>query len=177
MLEDPWGQLIEEFNQSDVVEPDTIGELEPISKPTDIQFGTMRDKSFSRIQQRNQEMAETPLSEYDTEFIGPLFDTSPLELSKEEEPYIPSMPREDQQREISLADDLISPFGVQESKCISSLSTNEITDFESHEPYVPSGCLENNTIWEPYSPLKTELVPYSEYAPYSPKKPELNVEN
>ena len=172
MLEDPWGQLIEEFNQSDVIEP----ELGPTCKPTDIQFGTIRDKSFSRIQNRNQDMADTPLSEYGTEFIGPQFDTSPLEPAREEEPYIPSMPREDQ-LEISLADDLISPFGAHEWKGISSLSTNEITALES-EPYVPSGYSENNTILEPYSPLKSVLVSDSDtYQPYSPGKQEMNVEN
>ena len=172
MLEDPWEQLIEEFNQSDDVEP----EMEP-TKPTDIQFETLRDKSFSRIQNRNQEMVETPLSEYGTEMIGPQFDTSPLEQTREEEPYIPSMPREEQPADISLADDLISPFGAQESRGISSLSTNEITALES-EPYVPSSYLELNTIPQPYSPLNTVLVPDSAaYEPYSPKKPELNVEN
>lgn len=160
MLDNPWEQLIAEFNQSDSSE---VREgPEPI-KPTDIQFGTIRNKAFSRIQERSQDILQTPLSELSPDTIVPPIDPSPLECVKEIEPYIPSMPNETQQDEISLADDLISPFGVQESKGLASLSTNGIVTLEpDYEPYVPSGGSEIGATLQPYTPLKVPPAPCGE---------------
>ena len=157
MLENPWEQLIAEFDQSDASESREGPEL---IKPTDIQFGTIRDKAFSRIQEQNQDIIQTPLSELSPDTIESNLETSPLECVKEIEPYIPSMPNEAQQEEISLADDLISPFGAQESKGLTSLSTNGIVSLESdYEPYIPTGDTEIGATLQPYTPLKVPPVP------------------
>ena len=159
MLENPWEQLMAEFHQSDTSE---LREgPEPI-KPADIHFGTTRDKAFSRIQDKNQDIIQTPLSEFSPDTVVPHLDTSPLE-SEEIEPYIPSIPNEIQQGEISLADDLISPFGAQESKGLTSLSTNGIKSLESdYEPYIPSGGSEIGATLQPYTPLKVPPTPFEE---------------
>ncbi|KAI6649191.1 hypothetical protein LOD99_11560 [Oopsacas minuta] len=156
MLENPWGQLMEEFNQSYSTE---ITDEPELIKPTDLQIGTIKDQSFYQIQNRNQDIIQTPLSEFTPDTLTPHFDTSPVE--QEIEPYIPTVPTEIQRGDISLADELISPFGAQESKGISSLSTNEITELGSdYEPYVPTGGFETGANLQPYTPinLNSDLI-------------------
>ena len=140
MLEEPWDQLIQEFNQPEVSYPEIRMEVSSgevvasVTKPETLEIETIKDQpAFTRFQIQKQDTL-TPLSEYKPELS---VDTSPLEQVPESEPYIPALPREEQQEAIPLADELISPFNASESKVLATLSTNEQSE-PSYEPYIPS---------------------------------------